>query len=228
MEIKKIVVCGDSFCSAGIHSETHFSQLLSNKYGYDVINIARGGISNTAICYQIKQAINMNPDLIIFRVTGSSRLDIPIKKFNKHIGLRNFLYPWSYEHSHTSPHTGGVTGTVLSDTIEGFFVESRQQSLPENLKISISVKEAIKQYITYMYDDDLQTERDKWMIGYWLSQLEKKNIPYIEICENGIGKEIYIYIKNNPDKIMQTVYHTDRVTQEIVADSIDQKIKNWK
>ena len=45
----KLVVCGDSFMSADVHRpETHFSELLEN-HGHSVINLARGGMSNTGI-----------------------------------------------------------------------------------------------------------------------------------------------------------------------------------
>jgi hypothetical protein len=67
-----IVVCGDSFCSASkntnpetIGSRGHFSQLLEDQYGYNVINLAHGGFGNVGIIYQIKQAVQLSPDIIV-------------------------------------------------------------------------------------------------------------------------------------------------------------------
>ena len=72
MEVKRIVVCGDSFCSSAKERPgTHFSELLP---GYEVINLARGGITNTAICFQIQTAIELSAALVVFANTDSNRL----------------------------------------------------------------------------------------------------------------------------------------------------------
>jgi hypothetical protein len=228
MEIKRIIVCGDSFCSASSNNRFHFSHILSNR-GYDVINLARGGISNSAICFQLNQAINLSPDLIIYRMTESDRLDVPVKKFNPSLGLKNFIYPFEADASSVSPHVGTVeTGTILSDTIRGLLREKRQNSLPKNLQLSNEIKNSIKDYLIYLHDNELQLKKDTWMIGYWENEIEKKNIPSLKLSQHGIGKEIYQYIRENPNKVEQTVYHTDSQTQEIVAESIIQQIQQIK
>ena len=76
----KLIVCGDSFASADTtRPGTHFSELLRAS-----INLARGGASNTLIGFQLQTAISLNPDVVIFTSTTSSRIDYPIpgRNFN--------------------------------------------------------------------------------------------------------------------------------------------------
>lgn len=228
MDVKRIVVCGDSFCSASRTDQLHFSCILSN-HGFEVTNLARGGISNFAICFQLQQALALTPDLIIYRVTGPDRLDIPIRDFIPSLQLKNFLYPFSCDASASSQYIGNsVTGTILSDTITGFLREQRQNRLPKNLRLSEETLNAIKNYLTYLHDDKLQTVKDSWMIGYWENEIAKNNVQSIKITSDGIGKEIYEYVEHNPDKLEQAVYHTDAKTQEAVAKSILDRIQSWK
>jgi len=210
MSMKKIIVCGDSFCSADRNRPgTHFSELLSSQ-GYDVVNLARGGISNTAICFQIEQAIKLNPDMIIFSSTTSDRIDVPVKhrEFSAVNGLKNFIYPYKSDSSTGTEYVGGLDAPIMSDVISAFL--NPRPDLPETLVDS----DVVKNYLVHVHDVQLKTVTDSWMLGYWKYVLATSSIPFIHLYNGGpVGQVVYQYVRDNPDKISQCVYHTDEETQ---------------
>jgi hypothetical protein len=221
MEIKRILVCGDSFCSAETNDNQHFSNILAD-HGYEVINLARGSMTNTGICFQIKQAIDLQADLVIFVQTESSRLDVPLYPSpSPAITLKNFIYPYRCDSSFGSKYVGDIKANILSDNAHGL-CNQRPDSL---ISIPDSIVTAIKNYYTYIFDRHLAEEKDRWMFGYWKNCLSTASIPYIELTADGIGREIYEYMSKNPDKLNQKVYHTTAEPQQKVADSIIHEIQ---
>jgi hypothetical protein len=206
---KKIIVCGDSFCSADTNKpNTHFSELLLDNY--EIINLARGGVSNTVICLQLQTAVTLDPDLIIFNTTDSNRTEFvynnrPVND----ISLKDIIYPYSSDSSYGSTHVGNVNARYMSDVWPAILTPR-----PDNpLKYSDSKIQNLKNYFTEIFDEPLKQLIDKWIIGYWKTQLEKEQIPTVEISSRDVGKELYQYCVDNPAKVMQAVYHTDVDTQ---------------
>ncbi len=218
MAIKNIFVCGDSFCSADRNLPgTHFSEILTT-LGYNVTNFARGGITNTAICYQIKRSIELKADIVIFTSTSSDRLDVPIKKFNPNNGLKNFIYPYESDVSTSNCDVGNLSGSIYSDVIPAL-INSRPD-LPVKILNENQIS-AIKQYVAYLHSNELKQETDNWMIEYWKTKtvnLHLNNLP--------VGKILFDYVKNNPNKVNQSVYHTDSETQKKVAKEIKKLLDN--
>jgi hypothetical protein len=221
MEINRIVVCGDSWCSAQTDDNQHFSNILADR-GYEVINLARGGIANTGICFQIKQAIKIQADLVIFRRTDSGRLDIPLYPSpSSNITLKNFVYPYPCDSSFRNEYVGDINANILSDNVNGL-TNQRSDSL---IRISDTIVNAVKNYYTFLFDRHLANEKDRWIFGYWMHCLSTASIPYIELTANSIGREIYEHIEQNPDKVKQRVYHTTAEPQQKVADAIVNEIQ---
>lgn len=212
--MKRIVVCGDSFCSAAKDRPgTHFSELL---YGYEVINLARGGITNTTICFQIQTAIELNAALIVFANTDPNRFDIPIKPFNAKLGLKNFIYPYDSDQSTNSLYVGDLTANTYSDTVNDIIVP--RFDLPAGLKqILDKKKDAIKHYLAELHDVNLRHKTDEWMLGYWKFVMESNGIKFLHINKDPIWQPITDYVSNNKEKLNQCVYHTDQHTQLITA-----------
>jgi len=212
-----LVICGDSFMSADTgRPGTHFSELLTT-YGHSVINLARGGISNIGIAFQLETAVNLKPDMVIFSSTGPDRIDIVVKnrKFNPKLGLKNFIYPYKSDSSTGSKHVGGLDSSVLSDVIPAFL--SPRPDLPVELNDPDRI-ESIKQYLALYHDASFKNVTDNWIIGYWKYKLIEKQIPFIYLHHGSkLGKLMYEYVKQNPDKITQSVYHTDEQTQILIA-----------
>ena len=169
MEIK-IVVCGDSYCSADTSvNRWHFSQILEDQHGYTITNLARGGMSNTGICFQIKQAIALKPDVIIYNMADPSRIDIPIKPYLPPAGLKNFIYPFPEDSSTGSEYVGASDAAIFSTVY---------QLIDKNKHINISNDkiQAIKHYHAHLFDWQFRYETDSWILNYWNQQAKNQGI----------------------------------------------------
>jgi len=207
MEIKRIVVCGDSFCAAApTLPGTHFSELLTSKYNYEVVNLSRPGTSNVSICFQIEQAIKLNADFVIFANTDVSRIDIPIKSYQSGLGIANF------------------DSNIYSNTIPSF-INGRSDVIDKfpNYKELLT---AIKYYVNFLFDYGLNAEVNEWMIKYWVSVLEQKRINYLWINKHPMWDIVNKYVIENSDKIGDCTYHTDSITQVNLADKVKKYIDN--
>jgi hypothetical protein len=210
----EVIVCGDSFCSASKHHRNHFSQILEDNYGYSVINLARGGASAINIGYQIQQAIELKPDVVIYSRAKFPRLDIPVnnKTFNPALGLKNFVYANPSEVSHYSPYVGDNNASIFSNNYGSLFPDPLYNE-KLFLKVSDEQRLATKQFSLHLYDENLSIEVDKWIYEYWEFKLAQNNIKYILF--NDIGQEALTFSQNKSN--YPEIYHTDPATQQIVA-----------
>jgi len=217
----KIIVCGDSFCTSTIWDRYHFSQILEDTYGYHVTNLAHGSFSNVAICFQIKQAIKMRPDIIIYNVTDSGRFELVMNgNFDARHGLKNIVYCNDGVTSFDHPATGDLKSPVFSTN----YPRLRDTA---NLGITQSQIDAVDQYMKHFFDYKLKTETDSWIIGYWHQQIINAGIIPLRLAqEDEIAKPMYSYAAANPK--CTAYYHTDEVTQEILAKNIAQELSTLK
>ncbi len=220
----KIVVCGDSFCSADNNRPgAHFSELLE-KHGHSVTNLARGGMSNIGIAFQMQEAMKFRPDLIIFGTT-SARLTIPTgkQKFQIEKGLKNFCYPYSSDSSSKLSCVGGADAAIWADSIVSI-TDSRLDA-PENLRLSPEQMDAVKKYVTYLHDPKFAMVIDQWIIGFWKNQISNSGTHLLELSSTGVGKIMYQYALEHPDLVTQAVFHTDDQIQKQVCQEILQHIE---
>ena len=150
-----IIVCGDSFASADrFIPNTHFSELLQHS-GHNVTNLARGGISNVGIAFQLQTAVELNPDVIIFTTTGHDRIELLLKhrKFIPSLGLKNFVYPYQSDLSTGSKYVGSTKSAILSDSVYTFL--NPRPDRPTEL-LDLSQTEVIKQYLVHFHDSNFK------------------------------------------------------------------------
>lgn len=225
----KIVVCGDSFCSSSVVEQrldgtrAHFSQILEDQYGHNVVNLAHGGMSNMAIWFQIEQATKLNPDVIVYSRTWSSRLDIQIRDAYTNINnnLQNFIY---YDPCFSSTHTPYVGSTSDSGREGSMIISTGRLNMEHSpfFKLSREQITAANLYLKYLYNDTLSTKRDQWVFEYWEMQCEKQGIRTICFNDDDIGGPAYKFSELNRE--YDSPFHTDRATQETVAQNIQAKL----
>lgn len=219
----KIVVCGDSFCAApaipikAIGERAHFSQILEDCYKHEVINLAHGGMSNVGIWFQIREAIKLKPQAIVYNQTWSARVELMMnsQNFTVENGLKNFIYFNPCYTSTNSEYVGNTsTGNVLSIVWQG---------LKDNPMVDVSNEQilAVDLYLKHMYHDGLRTETDTWMFEYWHEQIRKNNIIPIRFNDENIGNVAYEFCQHQQ---IDSPFHTDRRTQQIIADNIQRNI----
>jgi len=203
--MKNLVACGCSFMTSSFHkyqsikgkdwpdyekfSQTKLSSKLKNEISdwnyehnlhfvdlYAIIknlnytNLAYSGASNFAIRMQIDQAISFEPDFVIVGATASGRLEIPLGKFDHTKLIRNFsdiaeINLSSYDNKIIADHKRSVEFSTNLEFI----------------KQNIDVQNAIKYYLSYLYDNDIDNFKNYYIIQDGLRLLETLQIPYIFI-----------------------------------------------
>jgi len=215
-----IAVCGESFCTASIVDlkesgvRGHFSQILEDQYGYKVLQFAHGGFSNTGIMFQIQEAVQHQPNVIVYNKTWAGRLTIKLKDgFRPDKGLKNFVYFNPHMPSTHEPWAGDLNSFILSTVPQG--LETNTIVSPEKLQ-------ATKHYFAELFDYDMQQILDNWLFEYWHDKIAKANILPLCFNDADIGRIAYKFSLANPT--IDSPFHTDRATQEQVAANIHRKI----
>ena len=213
MEIKKIVICGDSFCAGA--DQDHFSHLLANRYNYDVINLAFGGMSTVGICFQIREAISLDPNFIIYNTTFAGRVDLIMNgNFKLDAGLKNFVYT-------TDPAPNSYVGNIKSPI---WSTPWRDVGEKKDINTTAEQKHAVELYLKYLLQWQLKGETDSWMIQHWHDQVIKSSIVPIRVAsDDEIAKPMYDFALKNKD--YPKPHHTDSDTQEVMASRLDQEIQ---
>lgn len=230
----RLIVCGDSYMSpTSSHPNTHFSEIVAERLGYELIAYSRGGMSNGGIAIQLDTAIRERPDLILLGTTNSDRIEFPINEPKKtEIFSVSDIY---YDHANES----------LSNNVD-FFVKNPQLISTNLIEILTDhygntfnkcddpdiKKDTIKQWFKHLYHPDWKWQTDRWMMYALLHQLHESKIPYI-ICHDTLGvvhlcpwlkdntltNNINIIIEMQNEKYGHaTPYHTSTDAQIIIAD----------
>ena len=213
MEID-VVVCGDSFCTCESNSRVHFSQLLQDRYGLSVLNLARSGMSNIGIAFQLEYAMFLNPKFIIHNRTFPDRVEI-VKddiSIDHNICLDDFCYPYPLHENFNTQHVGKPDAPIFSTVIRGLEDQHGIDLTDEQLL-------AVKYWVTHLFNWRLKEKTDNWIIDYWIDQIRKTSIQHIELSRDNFAKPIYDFRNAN------TVFHTDEKTQQWLAEILYKKIK---
>jgi hypothetical protein len=209
----RIIVCGDSFMTRAIRTPgKHFSELLDP---HEVINLARGGISNIGICFQLMEASKMFPSIVIVGTTDSGRIEIPNGqgKFLKSNGLKNIVYTQKNSASINSGYAGGSDAPIISDTIPTVIGE--ETDLIDAYILPDSVRQAVKQYFSFMYHPEVKLLADQWAIGYWIMYLEKQGVKVL--LANKILNHLYSAgITNQTDWVFHTSFNDQQEAADII------------
>jgi hypothetical protein len=232
-----IIVCGDSY-SAALHNgnprdgvRDHYSQLLQDVYGYKVLCLARGAMSNAGICFQMREAIQIGCRFLLYHNTWSFRVNLVLNDgFYLDHGLKNFVYPFAIDESsycewagHNASHTSSKgmwlpdnAAPILSTVTQGLDHKDGALNLTENQLL------AVKFYIAHFHNEGFQQEIDSWGFSHWHAAAEKAGIIPINM-KSSVGQPMFDYVsKGTIDD--DNPYHTDRATQHTVAQNVHKHI----
>lgn len=190
--MKKIAVCGDSFSAVSITQPgTHYSELLADRLGWQLLNYARRGCSNGGIRLQIDEAIRQHADFVIIVPTSWDRTEIPataapytktredtgwghplqdhllnvdIKNgYNPAYGISNINY--SKEHP----------STMIFETI---FSLAENQGHEYRNDLDKYTHQAIQGYVNFIYDSNWKRQCDQWIMISGITALHDAGIPF--------------------------------------------------
>lgn len=224
MNNTKVIVCGDSFMTADArYPGEHFSEVLIDTYGYEVLNLARGGMSNVGICFQLEQAIKLNPHMILYNTTDANRTAFPIDRFDPNKGLKNIRYTDSVSASCGNSFVGDESSPVIDDVLISLNDDTCWTTLGKKKKYNLTEdqKTAIKYYTIYLHNEQFNEILQSWMLNYWKFEARSRLIPIFHVFN-----EIY-HIWRHPEFLKgDRVFHTGPLLQKELAKEVDMLIKN--
>lgn len=154
---------------------------VAQKKGWELIPLARGGCSNTAIILQIEHAINFNPDFILVGFTGNDRLELPLSRggltrnihYKKEIGLSNIYNTDLMNASEKFYCCTNSEPTLASETLSNIFAGNDQGA-----NITRSERKVLEKWFGIFYDSSWKKQLDTWCGYYGVSKLVKSGIPF--------------------------------------------------
>ena len=171
---------------------TSWSEVLAERLGWRLTNLARQGCSNGGIRIQIEEIRQQRPDFAIVTPTFWDRMEIPAhgaaydwdksqthnqnslqdhlqdrtigNGYNKNAGIRNVNY-------------GTEPSNMICETI---FTLSQNGSHPYRLGlIPRETQTAVKQYIDQLYDSNWKKQQDEWIIVEGVLQMYFDGLAFI-------------------------------------------------
>lgn len=200
--MKKLIVCGCSYSAVSTkeqHKNTSWSEILANKLGWDLQNIARQGCSNGGIRIQIDEVIRQRPDFAIITPTSYDRIEIPnfIKekfKISDFSGIHYkiidaILQPTVSQNNDDGKsyhkdagldniNYGNNHSRMIVETLHSLAGDWMHPYRP-NQRVPMDVQNALQLYINYLYDGHWKKQTDEWIIRDGLVQLQSHNIPFL-------------------------------------------------
>jgi hypothetical protein len=193
--MKKIMVCGCSFSATSLRPEyagTSWSEVLAKNLGWELQNIARQGVSNGGIRLQIDEVIRQKPAFAIIGPTSFARIEIPSYSIKNNHSVNILKSAWTFVDSllREKPpkgydrnlgldniNYGDNDSRLISETI--FSLTREGPHSYRKYDLDIKVREAVSNYILYMYDSEWKKQQDEWILRDGFTQLHKANIPFL-------------------------------------------------
>lgn len=233
----KLIVCGDSHMSPSDREPgTHFSELVANHLGYELIPYSRGGISNGGIAIQIDNAIKNKPDLILVGTTYYDRIEFSVEDSPQESCGRKVFTVKDIDYKHSSSLSSlskwaDVPPTLISRNLHELLDDSTT-NIFSVCKDPIEKKKAVSNWFKYMYSPSWKRQTDEWIMYAILHKLHLSNIPYILCVDNIDTKHAKCFwLENSINNVVSQideirtngtgsmlVYHTSADTQKEIAE----------
>lgn len=160
MKFMKIITCGDSFFSLDKnYPNTHLSEIVASTLNADLENYSKLGASNFTIALQLEYAIQQHPDLILIGFTSVDRIEVPYDQYRIPDGILNIKYD-------------------TNNCLPLFYREQSTTALSNSFP-NLKQTDAVKLYISELYDPELKRQHDFFIVAGMLRKLDKLGIRYV-------------------------------------------------
>lgn len=190
------MVAGCSFSAVSLTLPgTSWSEILAEKLGWELVNLARLGCSNGGIRIQIEEIRRQKPDFAIITPTFWDRMEIPAKaapyEWAELPGQNWYTHPLQ---SHLLNGREEKDGFDPSDGIDNINYGDNNYnmicetifSLAENYnnpfrsgEIDKKTQDCIRQWIDCIYDSNWKKQMDKWIISEGVMQMFHDNLNFL-------------------------------------------------
>jgi len=176
--MKTLYVCGDSFVTpSSAVPDTHFTEILAKKFGYDLKVLSHGGMSNNGICLQVEYAIKNNASFVIVSPTYYDRLDITILDKTTPYDATDLFYPGSsYVNFVDDVNKSLISGGSLLN-YDDWHIDSPMKRIN-----GIGEKvHHLREYFVNLYNPVWKQQQDIWALYAALHKLHVSAIPYLVV-----------------------------------------------
>lgn len=198
MSRKKLIVCGCSF-SAPSNSlpGTSYGELLAKKLDWDLIHLARQGVSNGGIRIMIDEVLRQRPDFAIIAPTFHDRIEIPASAapyvpplgavnpgilLQEHLQNKSISNGYNPEEGLKNVNYANKPYNMICETI--FSLAENYPHPYRSSKIDKATQVAVKNYVNFMYDSNWKYQLDTWIIRDGIIQLFLNKINFIVLPDN--------------------------------------------
>lgn len=203
---------------------THFSEIMAERLGYELISYSRAGMSNGGIAIQIDTAIEEKPDLILVGTTYSDRIEFPVNvpKPTEKFRIDDILYHQT--HDSKNAH---LISTNLYEIISNDCENTFEKCIEPDKK-----EKAIKNWFRYLYHPDWKKQVDRWMMYAILHKLHLSGIPNL-LCVDRLNvvyscpwlldsftDDLKTFLVSDVPTNLDPGYHTTLEEQQLAAEYI--------
>jgi hypothetical protein len=192
----KLMVAG---CSYSAPSKTlpgtAWSEVMAQRLGWDLVNLARQGCSNGGVRVQIEEIRRQRPDFAVITPTFWDRMEIPasaapyIPGDNEQRGsapdLQRHLQNTKLKNGYD--RTAGIDNVNYGNNPYRMICEtifSLAENYPHQYRsqtISREAQTAVKHYINNLYDSEWKKQQDEWIIREGIMQLYLDGINFVVV-----------------------------------------------
>lgn len=194
--MKKLFVCGDSFLSPSVKLPgQHMSEIIAKKLNFELVPLARGGMSNSGICLQLEHAIKEKADFILLTTTFQDRIEIPVIDSQGYT-IDDVFYCDDYSLS-SNLRNNKLGGKLIIDTLTSLTsTENHNYTKYYNnaVKNISSIKKFVRDYVLHSHKLSWKTKTDSWALYATLHKLHCSNIPYLIVIDRMKVRDICPWI----------------------------------
>lgn len=182
----KLMVAGCSFSAPSkTLPGTSWSEILAEKLGWDLENLARQGCSNGGIRIQIEEIRRQRPDFAIITPTFWDRMEIPANSapydwsqppsqgenppLEQHLQNRKLGVGYCREDGIRNVNYGTEPSNMICETI---FTLAENYDHPYRMgRISKDAQRGVRAWIDSIYDNEWKKQMDEWIITEGILQM---------------------------------------------------------
>jgi hypothetical protein len=189
----KLMVAGCSFSAVSKSLPgTSWSEVLAEKLGWELVNLARQGCSNGGIRLQIEEIRRQKPDFAIITPTFWDRMEIPARAapydwnqkgggvnppLERHLQDKNKNNGYNRNDGIDNVNYGNNNYNMICETI--FSLAENYPHPYRSGKIDKQTQTAIRHWIDCIYDTHWKKQQDEWIIREGILQLYLDGIKFL-------------------------------------------------
>lgn len=190
---RHLMVAGCSFSAVSqTQPNTAWSEILAQRLGWRLTNLARQGCSNGGVRIQMQEILRQRPDFAIVTPTFWDRMEVPARAapfdwsrsrdgwapdIQSHLQDRTIKNGYRREDGIDNVNYGTNNYNMICETI---FTLAENYSHPyRSGLIDRQTQTAVKHYIDGIYDSEWKKQQDEWIIKEGIFEMYHAGIAFL-------------------------------------------------